>query len=471
MTADPTADHDPATGPPRPLRRRFELAIPQRPDRPSAVRPTVEVDVDGVFFVPEVIERYGLSGYEPETSAVLLALVERLEPGRSFFDIGANVGTFSWALAAARPGTSIVGFEPTPALADDFRGIVARAGLDVEVAEIALGREDGLTDLWLSNRSDASNSLNQAFRNVDESVTVTVRRMDAFVTDSSHIPGLLKIDTESTEPDVIAGAVETIGRHLPWIVCEVLPGGATAAAVEAALSPLGYRYFKLDGWLPPVAHSTIDVDPESTSRNWLFAPHDPDDQFWLDVESWQMTLQRCRPVIARGDLGTSGRYLGGTGFSAEDVDAQRWNIGGTARCFVDRVQGGRLRIAARLGETGHHHVFHGETPMDVPAAGAPVFDAIPSGRCSISLDRQTVTSGARAQLVVALFRGTERIDVARFALKDGRNVFDVDVDSGVTSIRVAFRVAGTGCQLIGPLALHGQSSGDEPTKQSPRQPA
>src|SRR5713226_8854906 len=50
---------------------------------------------------------------EPEVSRIFDFLVARLRP-RVFWDVGANVGNYSWRLAAIDPGAELVLFEPDP---------------------------------------------------------------------------------------------------------------------------------------------------------------------------------------------------------------------------------------------------------------------------------------------------------------------------------------------------------------------
>lgn len=76
-------------------------------------------------------------------------------------------------------------------------------------------------------------------------------------------PGFLKVDVEGFEEEVLAGAKETIARHLPTLLLELhkfcpdFPG--TRSRVETWLSSLGYTgrmFFESDIlcrtlWTPP----------------------------------------------------------------------------------------------------------------------------------------------------------------------------------------------------------------------------
>jgi len=78
---------------------------------------------------------------------------------------------------------------------------------------------------------------------------------------------VVKMDTEGTEPDVLAGMAETLARDRPAIFCEVLAGTKTADALEERLRPLGYVYYLLTP-RGPIPRDSIAGDEQN--RNHLF---------------------------------------------------------------------------------------------------------------------------------------------------------------------------------------------------------
>jgi len=82
---------------------------------------------------------------------------------------------------------------------------------------------------------------------------------------------LVKIDTESTEPQVLRGMAETLERDHPTILCEVLKGQGSERALEEMLSPLGYRYYLLTR-AGPVEQSHVEGHP--CWLNYLFTTRD-----------------------------------------------------------------------------------------------------------------------------------------------------------------------------------------------------
>lgn len=240
------------------------------------------------LYIPRILEEQGLAGYEPETLAVWLAACELLPVG-PVLDIGANVGVFA-ALAAACTDREVVAFEPTPVLADTLRRVAVENHLRIDVEQAALSAASGVATLYLSRVSDASNSLAPDFRPSDVSLPVRSTTLDDWNERSREAPVLLKVDTETTEADVLAGGLAGIRTHRPWILCELLPG-ERAQDVPRLLKDLGYHYFHITSELPAVEHET--PDPDETHRNWLLTPDPVQVAFWEAAQRWHSALLQC----------------------------------------------------------------------------------------------------------------------------------------------------------------------------------
>lgn len=271
------------------VRREFDLLMPSADGAPHD---RLRIACPKVLYIPKVLEQEGLRAYEAETLAVALALSAQMPPDRWFFDIGANVGVFSWLVASAVGRT--VAFEPTPDIARTCVAIATDNDLDIEVEETALGDAVGEARLYLSNTTDASNSLNQAFRGVDEFVDVTTTTVDAYVSTSERVPGLLKIDTESTEPAVLRGAITTLGNHRMPIICEVLRDTIGEQIVDI-IDHLDYTYYPLGEEVLLRSSSTIRSHTDSHHRNWLLSPSALDASIIKDISIWRTALERCGP--------------------------------------------------------------------------------------------------------------------------------------------------------------------------------
>jgi FkbM family methyltransferase len=269
--------------------RHFLLQVPPGPSS----RQHVLVRASHHLYVPRVLEERGLAGYEPETLAVWLAALD-LDATGAVFDVGANAGLFS-LLAAVHSGRAIVAFEPTPDLANTVRRIADENNLPITTEQIALGARTGVASLHLSRVSDASNSLASGFRPSTESLPVQVQTLDEYCRKANVFPGVLKIDTETTEADVLQGGLGIIREYRPYIICELLPGHRERDVPEV-LEGLGYRYIHISSSFSPVEHRLPFGDEKN--RNWLLAPESPSDHFWRSVHRWHDALMRCVPVQA-----------------------------------------------------------------------------------------------------------------------------------------------------------------------------
>ena len=272
-----------------PQTRRFWLSMPAPPAglgpvvRAAPAPARVRVEAPYRSYVPRLLEESGVRAYEPETVAAFLASISTLEAGE-VFDIGANVGIFS-IIAATTTTAHVTGFEPTPQLAVTYRTISRLNQLTCEIEELALGARNGSATLYISAKTDSSNSLMAGFRPATGTVDVRVERLDEYVARTGRRPQVMKIDTETTEPDVLAGGLETLTTIRPWIICEVL-AGKTEAPLDAILRPLGYRFHQLDSEGPPRERYEIVGDTTYRHRDWLFTPEPLPDGFGRHYTAW-----------------------------------------------------------------------------------------------------------------------------------------------------------------------------------------
>ena len=280
-----------------PRTRRFSLGMPTPPTGLGAMvrtvaRPSrVKFSAPYRSFVPRLLDERGVAHYEPETMAAFLAAISVLE-STDAFDIGANVGIFS-IVAGSTTTARLTGFEPTPDVADTFRSVVAANALDCTIESIALGATTGMATLYLSTRSESSNSLKAGFRTASGTVEVPVERLDDVVRRLDRRPTVLKIDTETTEPDVLAGGRDLLTKTRPWIICEVLVD-RTEAALMNVLRPFGYRFHHLGPTEPIIESAVIVGDRTYEHRDWLFTPDPLPPAFALHYGAWLEAIRNTR---------------------------------------------------------------------------------------------------------------------------------------------------------------------------------
>jgi FkbM family methyltransferase len=279
----------PVVRPPADTHRTVLIPVPGSPERTLTVTAPIRM------LVPRQIAKTGLGSYEASSIPCFLAALDAAGPG-AVLDVGANIGLYA-ALAAAVSDREVVAFEPLPALAETAERVSADNDLGYRVESIALGRENGSATLYVSDSSDASNSLAAGFRKSTEQIEVPVETLDGYVQRTGLVPAVIKVDTESTEPDVLFGATETLREHRPWVLCEVLFGRVEERLTEV-LAPYGYHWYHITDEVPYRLTTVIEGDRSYDHLMWLFAPEPPDDAFWAAVTTRRKQIAETEPAPA-----------------------------------------------------------------------------------------------------------------------------------------------------------------------------
>jgi FkbM family methyltransferase len=216
----------------------------------------------------------GWNAYETETLNLFFKLASEAEV---IVDVGAHVGVFSIVAGHANSRARVFAFEPVDTTYRRLQSNVARNSLkNVRCFQKALGVKDETAEVFHQSGMTFTASLSREFMHWQPNWSaslVSVVTGDKFVeeNDIARID-LLKIDTESTEPQVLAGLLKTIERDRPNIICEVLPE-LTEESIEKLLAPLGYSFYRItDSGL--VRQEKIIGDYKF--RNYLFSPASAD---------------------------------------------------------------------------------------------------------------------------------------------------------------------------------------------------
>lgn len=144
----------------------------------------------------------------------------RRDLGRwSLIDVGANEGEFIDSVCALAPPAAIFAFEPLPELRNALERAVARHGQGRVVAA-AVGDQAGSVSLNRTQKSKLSSvlqprqSMHKHYRdaiNVVDCIDVPLTMLDTEIP-ADAIVGLLKIDVQGFEPQVLEGARRTLSR-------------------------------------------------------------------------------------------------------------------------------------------------------------------------------------------------------------------------------------------------------------------
>ncbi len=157
--------------------------------------------------------------------------------GSVVYDIGAHAGYHS-LLCGRLTGQQgrVFAFEPHPLNCNSIERQLARnPGLNVTLIKYAVS--DVCASVPLNTRAGRSQS------NLDSAgdVVVEARTIDYLVSNELILaPTVIKIDVEGCESNVLRGALNTLAKYKPVILCDY-NDGETLPSVERILTPLGYE--------------------------------------------------------------------------------------------------------------------------------------------------------------------------------------------------------------------------------------
>jgi len=149
---------------------------------------------------------------------ILEKLLAHLDPGMNCWDIGASIGAYTCLLSIKnKPSGIVYSFEPEDSSRRKLESNIALNNIpNVVIYDVALGSEERQLQLVLAHDSSAgTHRLDQSVQvSAEESQIVKVTTMDKLIQkDQLKIPGVIKIDVEGFEEQVLLGGRETI-RHM-----------------------------------------------------------------------------------------------------------------------------------------------------------------------------------------------------------------------------------------------------------------
>lgn len=170
----------------------------------------------------------------------LLKTVRNLLPPEPVIaDIGANIGNHTVFFSKICRATKIYSFEPQKEMYEILqKNVELNHCVEVQLFNFALGNKKGMLSI---HDFDPTNWGGTSFVQ-DNNGNIPVETFDSL---NIQKVDFMKIDVEGAEVNVLQGAIETIKRDKPLIWCETLTRMALKA-IDRVLSPLNYRFIKLD---------------------------------------------------------------------------------------------------------------------------------------------------------------------------------------------------------------------------------
>lgn len=226
-------------------------------------------------------------------------LLSRLLPEKpgAFLDVGVNLGQTLIAVKACEPDRHYVGLEPNPHCVAYAEQLIRMNGLaDCLIVPVGLGAEAGLRRLQLYAGSfDPSASLVENFRPEHAIHSLKIVPVFSFPALEQALRlsalGVVKIDVEGGEAEILCSMREALQRDKPWLIVEILPCWNAEhverierqQTIEQLLDDIGYIKLRIlrgpDGHLQhlsPVAR--IGIHENLDWSDYLLCPGDDIDR-------------------------------------------------------------------------------------------------------------------------------------------------------------------------------------------------
>lgn len=237
----------------------------QLPDPFSKVR---------IYVTPDASLKYLRREETAFTSDLLQFAHEYVKPDYCVWDIGANLGlfTFSAAMMAGRNG-HVIAFEPDPKLVGFIQKSMSQQSPNsapVTIVEAAVSKNSGEENFQIASRGRATNKLESAtgstqmggIRKVIQVKCVTIDAMLGLY----ETPHLVKMDIEGGEFDALQNATELLSKVRPIIYCELGPGGQS---VLQLLNNAKYQIFD-----PSCSEESLLISDAEKLQNVLALPEE-----------------------------------------------------------------------------------------------------------------------------------------------------------------------------------------------------
>ena len=189
---------------------------------------------------------------EPEIRSAFTLVLELLKP-EVFWDIGANIGFYSWFVRQHPAVRQVIMFEPDPTnFALINQTIRKNAVADCCAKDIALSDRNGQASFLVDRASGATgsleatshrenrSSLHHAYQ-LAETITCVTATVDRLIAEGVPPPDLMKIDVEGAEHLVISGAEACLLQRAPALIMET-----SNMELVRRLCNLGYEAYRID---------------------------------------------------------------------------------------------------------------------------------------------------------------------------------------------------------------------------------
>jgi FkbM family methyltransferase len=150
-------------------------------------------------------------------------LLHLLRPGDMFYDVGANIGSYT-ILASAHTGSRSYSFEPIPATFNSLEKNIQLNKVSALVTPFNKGVGNTQGEMYFTSSLDTVNHVTD--QDSSEGIQVEIISLDEIISDD-NVPLLIKIDVEGFETEVLKGLQKNItNNNLRAIIIELNGAGA-----------------------------------------------------------------------------------------------------------------------------------------------------------------------------------------------------------------------------------------------------
>jgi FkbM family methyltransferase len=234
----------------------------EKASRGTAFRRSLPANVGGaqIYVSGSAGLKYLFRHMQSVEPALCRLATEFVRPGHVVWDIGANVGLFSFAAAhLAGNAGSVFAFDADTWLVQLLRrsaSIQPPASARVQIIPAAIADSCDLKIFNIAVRSRASNALQGYGQSqtggIAEQHTVVCVSID-WLTERLPTPNVIKIDVEGAELEVLRGGTGLLRSKSPVIICEVC--SENSREISDLLKGFGYKLY--DGDVMPTARGEL----------------------------------------------------------------------------------------------------------------------------------------------------------------------------------------------------------------------
>jgi FkbM family methyltransferase len=197
-----------------------------------------------IYVTPDASLKYWKRDLSKVDAWLLQMAREHVKQDTVVWDIGANVGLFTFACAGL--GASVLAVEPDEQLSNLLLQSAQANHSLVAVRSVAVSGHAGTEPFHIAKRGRATNHLGATVSTqtggTRETRTVETVTLDSLL-DSYPAPDVLKIDVEGAEAEALKGAPRVLANH-PRILIEV--ADCNSSEVTRILKEHSYKLFNAE---------------------------------------------------------------------------------------------------------------------------------------------------------------------------------------------------------------------------------